>query len=104
MTRRLRLNSCAVESAVAPALFLILLKVERNPSCYVTRMMKTCAETLDPTPCAVCARPMHRVRTIWRAFQDDLEHWECSRCGVSVTQTLRASKMMPADPVSRLTH
>jgi len=67
-------------------------------------MTKIPAESFDSTSCAVCAQPMRRVRTIWRAFQDDLEHWECSRCGVSVTQTVRASKMTPADPVSRLTH
>jgi hypothetical protein len=67
-------------------------------------MTKISAEAFDSTCCAVCAQPMRRVRTIWRAFQDDLEHWECSRCGVSVTQTVRASRMTPADPVSRLTH
>ena len=67
-------------------------------------MKRIPADTFDSTRCAVCAQPMQRVRTIWRAFQDDLEHWVCSGCGVSVTQTLRASKMMPADPVSRLTH
>ncbi len=67
-------------------------------------MTKFPDDAFDSTLCAVCARPMRRVRTIWRAFQDDLEHWECARCGVSVTQTARASKMMPAEPVSRLTH
>ena len=67
-------------------------------------MARIPADPFDSTCCAVCAQPMRRVRTIWRAFQDDLEHWECSDCGVSVTQTVRASKMTPADPVSRLAH
>ncbi len=66
--------------------------------------MKIPAVTFDSTVCTMCGRPMRRVRTIWRAFQDDLEHWECTRCDVSVTQTVRASKMTPAEPVSRLMH
>ena len=84
--------------------FLIFLNNELDRTCYATRMTKIPAEPFDATLCAMCGRPMRRVRTIWRAFQDDLEHWECSRCGVSVTQTVRASKLAPPDPVSRLTH
>ncbi len=68
------------------------------------RMTKIPRDDFDATCCAVCGKPMLRVRTIGRAFQDDLEQWECGPCGVSVKQTVRASKMMPAQPISRLSH
>lgn len=67
-------------------------------------MTRINSDRFTPTLCAVCGKPMRCVRTIWRAFQDDLEHWECGACGVSVQQTVRASKMAPAEPVSRLSH
>jgi hypothetical protein len=35
--------------------------------------------------CPACARPMTHARTIWRAFQEDLEVFECRACNVSVT-------------------
>ncbi len=84
--------------------FLISLNVERKRRCYQDGMMKRPDDNSDSTLCAVCGQPMLRVRTIWRAFQDDLEQWECWPCGVSVKQTVRASKMMPAEPISRLSH
>jgi hypothetical protein len=35
--------------------------------------------------CPACVQPMAHVRTIWRAFRDDLQVFECWACGVSVT-------------------
>ncbi len=67
-------------------------------------MIKIPHDDFAATSCAVCGKPMLRVRTIWRAFQDDLEQWECGPCGVSMKQTARASKMTPAEPISRLSH
>jgi hypothetical protein len=34
---------------------------------------------------------MGHIRTIWRAFQDHLEVWECRSCAVSVTQTAKTA-------------
>jgi hypothetical protein len=35
--------------------------------------------------CPACARSMTRVRTIWRALQDDMQVFECRACNVSVS-------------------
>src|SRR5947209_2868231 len=35
--------------------------------------------------CPACTRTMTHVRTIWRAFQDDLQVFECRACSVSVS-------------------
>jgi hypothetical protein len=35
--------------------------------------------------CPACVQPMAHVRTIWRAFRDDLQVFECQACSVSVT-------------------
>ena len=35
--------------------------------------------------CPACTRPMAHVRTIRRAFQDDLRVLECRACSVSVS-------------------
>ncbi len=35
--------------------------------------------------CPACARTMVHVRTIWRAFQDDLQVFECRACNLSVS-------------------
>lgn len=39
----------------------------------------------DTMLCPACARSMVRVRTIWRAIQDDLQVFECRACNVSVS-------------------
>ncbi|HEY4919017.1 MAG TPA: hypothetical protein VII40_02835 [Xanthobacteraceae bacterium] len=39
--------------------------------------------------CPNCAKPMTHVRTIWRAFQDNLEVLECRPCSISVSQTAK---------------
>jgi hypothetical protein len=35
--------------------------------------------------CLACTRAMTHARTIWRAFQEDLEVFECRACNISVT-------------------
>ena len=42
--------------------------------------------------CPSCVSPMVHVRTIWRAFQDNLEVFECVRCNISIS---RAEKAQP---------
>jgi hypothetical protein len=36
---------------------------------------------------------MAQVRTIWRAFQDNLEVWECGPCAVSVTRAAKPGEI-----------
>jgi len=43
---------------------------------------------------------MAPVRTIWRAFQDDLEVFDCRSCGASVAQTAKAAQMLLRCPES----
>ena len=50
-------------------------------------------DILDPTHCPACGRRMKRVRMIWRAFQDDMEVWECRDCGASIAQTVNVAKL-----------
>jgi hypothetical protein len=47
---------------------------------------------------------MARIRTIPRAFQDDLTVWECRRCGASVTQTVNVTKLSRQLPGSSHCH
>jgi ribosomal protein L37AE/L43A len=53
-----------------------------------------------PTDCPACQRPMKRVRTICRSFQDDMDVWECCMCGASVAQTVNAAKLAQQLPGS----
>ena len=39
----------------------------------------------DAMVCPACTRQMMHARTIWRAFQDDLQVFECRACSVSVS-------------------
>ena len=43
------------------------------------------ADAAVAVACPACTRTMTRVRTIWRAFQDDLHVFECRACSVSVS-------------------
>jgi ribosomal protein L37AE/L43A len=43
---------------------------------------------------------MKRVRTICRSFQDDMEVWECRKCGASIAQTVNAGKLAQQLPGS----
>jgi hypothetical protein len=42
--------------------------------------------------CPSCANPMRHVRTIWRAFADDTDVFECRPCRLSLDQTSRRSR------------
>jgi hypothetical protein len=44
--------------------------------------------------CPACTRPMTHARTIWRAFQEDLDGFECRACNVSVTVKVPQQKMV----------
>lgn len=57
----------------------------------------------DPAHCPVCERTMSRVRMIRRAFQDDMEVWECRECGASIAQIVNAARLArQAAPSMRL--
>ena len=64
-----------------------------NWSPYADLSIRRTADTgrcVDPSTdatqlCPACVQPMPHVRTIWRAFRDDLQVFECLACGVSVT-------------------
>ncbi len=62
--------------------------------------MTTQAYALSSAFCPACRQPMAPVRTIWRAFQDDLEVWDCKACGASVAQTAQAAQMLLRYPDS----
>jgi Zn ribbon nucleic-acid-binding protein len=51
------------------------------------------SHAFDPARCPVCERTMSRVRMIWRAFQDDMEVWECGECGASVAQIVDTARL-----------
>ena len=54
--------------------------------------MSNVADPRNAMLCPACTRPMMHARTIWRAFQDDLQVFECRACSVSV------SAKVPAQP------
>jgi hypothetical protein len=48
-------------------------------------MANQIADAAAAIACPACTRSMTHVRTIWRAFQDDLQVFECRACSVSVS-------------------
>jgi len=48
-------------------------------------MSNRLAHAFNATLCPACTRTMTHVRTIWRAFHDDLQVFECRACAVSVS-------------------
>ena len=64
---------------------LILRKAESGDRVDTSVMSNRIAEAFNAILCPACARPMTHVRTIWRAFHDDLQVFECRACGVSVS-------------------
>jgi predicted nucleic acid-binding Zn ribbon protein len=71
---------------------LISIKAEPATTGHFLIMARQIKDSL-PTCCPACQRPMKRVRTICRSFQDDMEVWECRMCGASVAQTVNAAKL-----------
>jgi hypothetical protein len=61
----------------------------RNADCGDRRdapiMSNRLADACNAMLCPACTRSMTHVRTIWRAFQDDLQVFECRACDVSVS-------------------
>ena len=64
---------------------LILRKAERGDRSDPSTMSNRPADAFNAMVCPACTRPMTHVRTIWRAFQDDLQVFECRACDVSVS-------------------
>jgi ribosomal protein L37AE/L43A len=46
----------------------------------------------SPT-CPTCGKAMVRAGTIWRAFQDDIEIWQCHACDETVRQTAKVGRL-----------
>ncbi len=64
---------------------LIFRKAERGDRCDPSVMSNRLADAFNAMLCPACTRPMTHVRTIWRAFDDDLQVFECRACDVSVS-------------------
>jgi predicted nucleic acid-binding Zn ribbon protein len=79
---------------------LISIKAEPALACHFAQMAHQTRDSLVPTYCPACQRPMKRIRTICRSFQDDMEVWECRMCGASVAQTVNAAKLTHQQPGS----
>ena len=71
-------------SALTKSSVLTFRKVEPCVNWHCSRMSDR-----PPVLCSICNRPMTHVRTVWRAFQGDLENWECRPCGVSVSEAVK---------------
>ena len=63
----------------------ILRKARRVDGADASVMSNRIAGAFNAMLCPACVRPMTHVRTIWRAFQDDLQVFECRACSVSVS-------------------
>jgi hypothetical protein len=64
---------------------LILRKAEHDDRGDDSIMSNRLADAFNAMPCPACTRAMTHARTIWRAFHDDLQVFECRACAVSVT-------------------
>jgi len=92
-----RISACACRAVAARRfaqhLGLICRKAARRDSGDGYDMSKGPAQPaaggFNSFLCPNCAKPMTHVRTIWRAFQDNLEVLECRRCNISVSQTVK---------------
>jgi hypothetical protein len=74
---------------------LICRNADRD-DCADTYIMssKAAAPNAHAMLCPACARSMTQARTIWRAFQEDLEVFECRACNVSVTVKVPQQKVV----------
>jgi hypothetical protein len=64
---------------------LILRKADRGDPGDDSAMSNRLADAFNAMLCPACTRAMAHVRTIWRAFHDDLQVFECRACNVSVS-------------------
>jgi hypothetical protein len=67
---------------------LICRKATRCEGANPARMSNRSLDGVNAMLCPACARPTTHVRTIWRAFADDLQVFECRACNVSVSMTM----------------
>ena len=65
--------------------FLIFRKAACVDRGDAPSMSNRAADTSVAMLCPACTRPMTHVRTIWRAFHDDLQVFECRACNLSVS-------------------
>lgn len=72
---------------------LISIKAEPVLTGHLLTMARQIRNSSLPTYCPSCQRPMKRVSTICRSFQDDMEVWECRMCGASIAQTVNVAKL-----------
>jgi ribosomal protein L37AE/L43A len=82
--------------------FTVLISIKAEPARrrHASIMARQNRDSLVPTCCPACQRPMQRIRTICRSFQDDMDVWECRMCGASVAQTVNAAKLAQQLPGS----
>jgi hypothetical protein len=64
---------------------LIFRKADHGDRGDAAVMSNRLADAFNAMRCPACTRSMAHVRTIWRAFQDDLQVFECRACAVSVS-------------------
>jgi hypothetical protein len=64
---------------------LICRKAEHGDFDDDSLMTNRHADAFNAMVCPACTRPMAHARTIWRAFHDDLQVFECRACNVSVS-------------------
>jgi uncharacterized Zn finger protein len=50
--------------------------------------------------CPICDKLMTRTHVVLRTLQDDLDVWECTDCGVSLSQTVKIEKLGDRPPGS----
>ena len=65
--------------------FLIFRKAEGVDRGDTRSMSDRAADGFNAMLCPACTRPMTHARTIWRAFHDDLQVFECRACQLSVS-------------------
>jgi hypothetical protein len=64
---------------------LIFRKADRGDLDDDSAMSNRLTDAFNAMLCPACTRAMAHVRTIWRAFHDDLQVFECRACNVSVS-------------------
>ena len=72
-------------------------KADRDDCVDASAMSRKAAVAAANAPamlCPACARPMTHARTIWRAFQEDLDVFECRACNISDTVKVPQKKVV----------
>ena len=69
----------------------LIRKAERGNRVDPSGVANRSADAAVAAACPACTRTMMHVRTIWRAFQDDLQVLECRACSVWVSVKLQTT-------------